>query len=430
MGTKDIHNVDDAKFLFKQLDKDCDGLLSQEELRKSGTKFSNKEIEALFAVGDINNDGEIDINEFLNVMCPAATTVIARISANFKSKDDIEACFAEMDLNCDGKITRCEMAQHSRLNEQEVAALFELGDADRDGVIDLQEFLGVMTTSSPVPYKEAGEIVSVGELEVYKVGQGPKVIVWCHDSQGFTGVDRTRQIIDRLSTMGYLILMPNFFQNKEAGSAESADWVKSVTDWSACRDIWVESLYPWIRDQIKPKSVGVVGTGWGAYFASRLSSYGEVNAGVLINPSVSRVVEALGEDLYEVFEEVSCPQLVVTSKDDCPNEKPGGLAERIFKSCSFGKNCEFKNLQETSHGFLLTGDRSIEAVARQSKETMNSVLAFLNKHLRYPGEVVVEQVEEELKKVFNDIDPNHTSDSCRLCLEVRHQANKASIKCL
>ena len=35
--------------------------------------------------------------------------------------------------------------------------------------------------------QEAGEIVSVGELEVYKVGQGPKVIVWCHDSQGFTG---------------------------------------------------------------------------------------------------------------------------------------------------------------------------------------------------------------------------------------------------
>ena len=36
--------------------------------------------------------------------------------------------------------------------------------------------------------QEAGEIVSVGELEVYKVGQGPKVIVWCHDSQGFTGL--------------------------------------------------------------------------------------------------------------------------------------------------------------------------------------------------------------------------------------------------
>ncbi len=30
--------------------------------------------------------------------------------------------------------------------------MFELGDADRDGEIDLDEFIAVMTTSSPVPY--------------------------------------------------------------------------------------------------------------------------------------------------------------------------------------------------------------------------------------------------------------------------------------
>jgi len=426
--TKDIHSVDDAKFLFKQLDKDCDGLLSQEELRKSGTKFSNKEIEALFAVGDINNDGEIDINEFINVMCPAATTVIARISSGFNCTEDIEACFEEMDTNCDGKITRCEMVAHSRLNEQEVSALFELGDADRDGVIDLAEFIGVMTTSSPVPYREAGELISVGDLEIYKVGAGVKVIIWCHDCQGFKGDDRTRQLVDRLSTMGYLILLPNWFMDKESGKSSDVDWVKSVTDWNTFRDVWVESLYPWIKETIQPKSIGVVGTGWGAYVATRLAAYHEVNAGVHISPSVSVVVEALAEDLYEVLEEVSCPQLVVTTKDDCPNEKPGGLAERIFKSCSFGKNCEFLELSDLTHGFLLTGDRSLEAVARQSKSTMNSVLAFINTHLRFPGEVVAEEEKEEATKTFSDVDPNHSSDSCRLCLEVRHQANKAAVR--
>jgi hypothetical protein len=40
-------------------------------------------------VGDINNDGEIDINEFINVMCPAATTVISRISSSFSGIQDI-----------------------------------------------------------------------------------------------------------------------------------------------------------------------------------------------------------------------------------------------------------------------------------------------------------------------------------------------------
>ena len=40
-------------------------------------------------MGDINNDGEIDINEFINVMCPAATTVITRISSSFPTPLDI-----------------------------------------------------------------------------------------------------------------------------------------------------------------------------------------------------------------------------------------------------------------------------------------------------------------------------------------------------
>ena len=150
--TKDIQNVDDARFLFKQLDNDGDGLLSQEELRKSGCKFSAKEIEALFAVGDINGDGEIDINEFINVMCPGATTVITRISSQFKTLEDIQEAFTKMDLDGDGKITRAEMMEYSALNEQEVNAVFDLGDTDRDGTIDLQEFIGVMQTAAPVPY--------------------------------------------------------------------------------------------------------------------------------------------------------------------------------------------------------------------------------------------------------------------------------------
>lgn len=428
--TKDVHSVEDARFLFKQLDKDNDGLLSQEELRKSGTNFSSKEIEALFAIGDINNDGEIDINEFINVMCPGATTVVNRISSNFKSIEDIKECFIEMDTNCDGKISRCEMALFSKLNQQEVNAVFELGDADRDGEIDLNEFIGVMTTSSPVPYKEAGEIITIGEMEVYKVGEGVKCIIWCHDTAGFTGTDRTRQLVDKLSvTTGYLVIMPNFFGNKPAGTVEDSAWVKSVTDWNVIRDQWVEVLYPWLRDTVEVRCIGLIGAGWGAYVASRLASYGEVNAGVLLQPSVSIVVEAVGEDLYEVFEEVACPQLVVTARDDCPNEKQDGLAYRIFKSCSFGKNCEFLDLPDMIHGYLLQGERSIEAIARQSKVTMSTAVKFLSKFLHYVGEPLPVLEETTNNKAMADIDLEyHSSDSCRTCLAVRHQANKSALK--
>ena len=42
-------------------------------------------------------------------------------------------------------------------------------------------------------------------------------------------------------------------------------------------------------------------------------------------------VEAAKEDLYEVFEEVRCPTLMASCRNNCPNEKPGGLAHNIFK---------------------------------------------------------------------------------------------------
>merc|ERR1719295_2091910 len=139
--TKDIKNVEDARFVFKQFDHDGDGLLSQEELRRSGSRFTNAEVEALFAIGDINGDGEIDIDEFINVMCPAATTLIARI------KDQIKT---------------------GNFNEQEVDAVFDLGDVDRDGEIDLKEFIGVMQTAAPQAYSQAGEDIEIGNVGVYK----------------------------------------------------------------------------------------------------------------------------------------------------------------------------------------------------------------------------------------------------------------------
>ena len=48
---------------------------------------------------------------------------------------------------------KCSNPLFKFVHLQEVNAVFELGDADRDGEIDLKEFIGVMTTSSPVAYK-------------------------------------------------------------------------------------------------------------------------------------------------------------------------------------------------------------------------------------------------------------------------------------
>ena len=147
MMTKAVRNMQEAQQLFRVLDKDGDGKISQEEMRNCGQKFSAKEIEAIFALGDVDNDGEIDVSEFVAVMCPSASTVVARISKGFKTLEDVKAAFAKLDRDGDGKISKKEMAA-AGLNEQEVNAIFSLGDSDGDGEIDLQEFITVMCPSA------------------------------------------------------------------------------------------------------------------------------------------------------------------------------------------------------------------------------------------------------------------------------------------
>merc|ERR550532_1962285 len=160
MMTKAVRNMNEAQQLFRVLDKDGDGMISQEEMRNCGQKFSAKEIDAIFALGDINNDGEIDVSEFVAVMCPSASTVVARMSKGFKPLEDVKSAFRKLDANNDGQISKSEMAS-AGLNDQEVNAIFSLGDSNNDGEIDLQEFIMVMCPSaSAVVFKTSKQFKS------------------------------------------------------------------------------------------------------------------------------------------------------------------------------------------------------------------------------------------------------------------------------
>ena len=145
--TKSVRNLNEAQQLFKIIDKDGDGNISMEEMRNCGQKFSAKEIDAIFALGDVNNDGEIDLNEFVAVMCPSASTVVARIAKDFKTLDDAKNAFQKMDRDGDGQISKGEL-QACGFNDQQVNALFALGDTNGDGEIDLQEFISCMCPSA------------------------------------------------------------------------------------------------------------------------------------------------------------------------------------------------------------------------------------------------------------------------------------------
>lgn len=145
--SKCVKNINEAQQLFKMLDMNGDGMISKEEMQNSGQKFNAKELDAIFAIGDINNDGEIDMNEFVAVICPSVTTLVSRISSSFKSLEDIKAFFTKLDKNKDGLISKKEM-RASGMNDQEINAIFTLGDTNNDGEIDLKEMITVMCPSA------------------------------------------------------------------------------------------------------------------------------------------------------------------------------------------------------------------------------------------------------------------------------------------
>merc|ERR1712106_612748 len=145
--TRNVNNIGDAQQLFRILDKDGDGNITQEEMRACGSKFNSQEIEAIFAVGDVDNDGAISLNEFITVMCPSASTVVGRMSKTYGNLEEIKQGFKKLDKDGDGKISKKEMAA-AGLSGQEVDSIYKLGDTDGDGEIDIDEFIGVMCPSA------------------------------------------------------------------------------------------------------------------------------------------------------------------------------------------------------------------------------------------------------------------------------------------
>ena len=120
--------------------------------------------------------------------------------------------------------------------------------------------------------QESGTTITVGDRAVYVVGAGPKCVVWCHDLRGFNSGDRTRQLVDKLAeTAGWTVVLPDFIGPRaaEQQGADEAAWLAAISEWAAVRDFWVEKLWPHLRDELGVRALGVVGTGWGAYIATK-----------------------------------------------------------------------------------------------------------------------------------------------------------------
>ena len=136
------HDMKTLKDCFRALDTNADGILSKNELLEGYLKTMNAS-EANAAVNkilnevDTNNSGNIDFSEFLSACMNYNKSL---------SMDNLKAAFRSFDKDGSGFITLDELRNVLAGCENEAwESVMKEVDENGDGVIDLKEFVDLMT---------------------------------------------------------------------------------------------------------------------------------------------------------------------------------------------------------------------------------------------------------------------------------------------
>ena len=143
-------SIEDVLSSFKHIDSKGDGAICQQELsielNSYGKKFTTEEINSMFAMADVNADGEINYTEFVGRMFPAATEGLAKFRRGHKPLINAKQAFDRGDADSDEEIT-CEELQSGMGGDytaNESNAILAMGDIDQDGRISFFEFAKIM----------------------------------------------------------------------------------------------------------------------------------------------------------------------------------------------------------------------------------------------------------------------------------------------
>ena len=152
---KCFKGVKNAKDAFSRLDSDGDEEISLEELKNGmGGNFSANEVKAVFALGDVDQDGKISFLEFAKLMIPSAADALSKFWKCFRDLKVIRQAFKQFDTDNDGSISRKEVMDGMKrsgrnFTEDEIDAIFILADRDNNGQIDFPEFALIMIPTAP-----------------------------------------------------------------------------------------------------------------------------------------------------------------------------------------------------------------------------------------------------------------------------------------
>lgn len=149
-GTKEGYKKDRLEVLrslFVYFDKDKDGMISVDELRKIvkhlGEGLSEVELEQITKTAILQCNGKIDLMQFLVIMEGK------KVETSLEKR--LIAAFREYDANDDGFITKQELKETVdklgiSLTDEELVETIQKADINGDGMIDYEEFVQLMTS--------------------------------------------------------------------------------------------------------------------------------------------------------------------------------------------------------------------------------------------------------------------------------------------
>jgi len=228
-------------------------------------------------------------------------------------------------------------------------------------------------------YVEKGEIVKIGDMEMYVVGEGPNAIIWNYDVFGFDA-GRTREYCDLFAEHGFLVVLPDYFRGDrfpDEGLADMGKFMCKYTDWENLKFDIDEKVIPFLRNRGATK-FGTIGTCFGGYPIIRLASYPQCQFSIGFHASHFPMMKfTTGEDYISIFHEVTNDVLLLNSVSEPEENSEGGLLDNILTEN--GYKFEAKDYDQL-HGWVVRGDLNDPEVKIDVENAVMRALQFALEH--------------------------------------------------